>query len=114
MPIEQGAARGGEAQIEVHWKEEAYLLPSPQFIGQANLVDAAVLDRFKEEHFPECFREYADLLDWNQYWHTTLDTSDPPVLEMVRRRNTQRLLQLCRPASAQVQEQGGADLRSRT
>ncbi len=78
MPIEQGAAREGEAQIEVHWREEDYILPSPQFIGQANLVDAAVLDRFKEEHFPECFREYADLLDWNQYWHTTLDTSDPP------------------------------------
>ncbi len=78
MPIEQGAARENEAQIAVHWKEEDYILPSPQFVGQANLVDAAVLDRFKEEHFPECFREYADLLDWNQYWHTTLDTSDPP------------------------------------
>ena len=24
------------------------------------------------------FREYADLLDWDQYWHTTLDTSNPP------------------------------------
>ena len=77
MPIEQGEARGNEAQIAVHWKEEEYILPSAQFIGQANLVDAAVLDRFKEEHFPECFR-YADLLAWNQDRHTTLDTSDPP------------------------------------
>jgi acetyl-CoA synthetase len=78
MPTEEGAARENEAQIAVHWKEEDCILPSPQFIGQANLVDAAVLDRFKEAHFPECFKEYADLLDWNQYWHTTLDTSDPP------------------------------------
>ena len=77
MPMSR-SRREHEAQIEVHWKEEDYILPSPQFIGQANLVDPAVLDRFKEEHFPECFREYADLLDWNQYWHTTLDTSDPP------------------------------------
>jgi acetyl-CoA synthetase len=30
------------------------------------------------ENFPECFKEYADLLTWNQYWHTTLDTSDAP------------------------------------
>src|SRR5262249_41404942 len=28
--------------------------------------------------FPECFREYADLLTWDQYWQTTLDTSNPP------------------------------------
>src|SRR5574341_233414 len=26
----------------------------------------------------ECYKEYADLLTWYQYWHTTLDTSDPP------------------------------------
>ena len=30
------------------------------------------------ENFPDCFKEYADLLDWDQYWHTTLDTSDAP------------------------------------
>ncbi len=35
-------------------------------------------NRFSEKHFPECFREYAELLHWDQYWHTTLDTSDPP------------------------------------
>ncbi len=28
--------------------------------------------------FPECFREYADLLTWDKYWHTTLDSSNPP------------------------------------
>jgi acetyl-CoA synthetase len=35
-------------------------------------------ERFSEKNFPECFREYADLLSWDQYWHTTLDTSDAP------------------------------------
>ncbi|MBI1954980.1 MAG: acetate--CoA ligase, partial [Acidobacteria bacterium] len=67
-----------EAQIAVHWKEEEYVYPSAKFIGQANLTDPAVVERFKEENFPECYREYADMLTWDQYWHTTLDTSNPP------------------------------------
>src|SRR5450631_3775673 len=67
-----------EAQINVHWKEEQLLYASPQFISQANLVDPGVNERFSEKNFPECFREYADLLDWDQYWHTTLDTDEPP------------------------------------
>ncbi len=77
MAIERGA-NVSEAQIAVHWKEEEYLRPTAKFVGQANLVDPAVRDRFKEEHFPECFREYAELLTWDRYWHTTLDTSTPP------------------------------------
>jgi acetyl-CoA synthetase len=67
-----------EAQIAVHWKEEEYYYPSAKFIAQANAADPAILERFKEERFPECFREYADLLTWDQYWHTTLDTSNAP------------------------------------
>jgi acetyl-CoA synthetase len=67
-----------EAQIAVHWKEEEYVRPSAKFVGQANLVDPAVLERFSEKHFPECFREYAEMLHWDQYWRTTLDTSHPP------------------------------------
>ncbi len=67
-----------EAQIEVHWKEEGMVHPSPAFIAQANMTDAGIYDRFSLDNFPECFKEYADLLDWDQYWHTTLDTSDPP------------------------------------
>ena len=66
------------AQIAVHWKEEEYFQPSAKFIGQANLNDPAMVERFSEKHFPECFREYADLLDWDTYWHTTLDTNHPP------------------------------------
>ncbi|MGA3073059.1 MAG: acetate--CoA ligase [Bryobacteraceae bacterium] len=67
-----------EAQIAVHWKEEEYFQPSPKFIGQANLTDPSVMERFSENNFPECYREYADMLSWDEYWKTTLDTSDPP------------------------------------
>jgi len=67
-----------EAQIAVHWREEEYYQPSARFVGQANASDPAIFERFAEERFPECFKEYADLLDWDHYWHTTLDTSNPP------------------------------------
>jgi acetyl-CoA synthetase len=67
-----------ESQIAVHWREEEYFYPSPKFIGQANASDPAIRNRFTEDRFPECFKEYADLLTWDRYWHTTLDTSDPP------------------------------------
>ncbi len=67
-----------EAQIAVHWREEEYYYPPAKFIGQANASDPAIFERFSEEHFPECFKEYADLLSWDTYWHTTLDTSNPP------------------------------------
>jgi acetyl-CoA synthetase len=67
-----------EAQIAVHWREEELYDPPAKFIGQANAADPAVFERFSEEHFPECFKEYADLLSWDAYWHTTLDTSNPP------------------------------------
>jgi acetyl-CoA synthetase len=77
MAIERGA-EASEAQIAVHWKEEEYVRPAAKFVGQANLADPAVRERFSEEHFPECFREYADMLTWDRYWHTTLDTSRPP------------------------------------
>ena len=67
-----------EAQIAVHWKEEEYFEPPVHFIAQANLTDENVLEKFGEKNFPECFKEYADMLDWYEYWHTTLDSSNPP------------------------------------
>src|SRR3972149_5335712 len=67
-----------EAQIAVHWKEEDYYHPSAKFIAQANGSDPAIFERFSEKNFPECFKEYADLLSWDEYWHTTLDTSWRP------------------------------------
>jgi acetyl-CoA synthetase len=67
-----------EAEIAAHWREEDYVSPPAKFIGQANASDPAIFERFKETNFPECFKEYADLLTWDKYWHTTLDTSNPP------------------------------------
>ena len=67
-----------ETQIAVHWREEEYVYPPQKFIDQANAADPAIYDRFGEDHFPECFREYADLISWDAPWHTMLDTSNPP------------------------------------
>jgi acetyl-CoA synthetase len=75
---ETDSSGSSEATIAVHWREEGYFPPPPKFIGQANASDPAIRDRFAEENFPECFREYADLLSWDEYWHTTLDTSNAP------------------------------------
>src|SRR5215216_1952086 len=55
-----------ESQIAVHWREEEYVDPPREFVAQANAND------------PECFKEYADLLDWDAEWETMLDTSNPP------------------------------------
>jgi len=71
-------SESSEATIAVHWREEGYYMPPPKFIGQANASDPAIRARFSEENFPECFREYADLLHWDKYWDTTLDTSNAP------------------------------------
>jgi hypothetical protein len=71
-------AEVSEAEIAVHWQEEDYIRPPKTFIAQANLQDAAVFDRFSLDKFPECFKEYADLLDWYKSWDVTLDTSHPP------------------------------------
>ncbi|MFP4588320.1 MAG: acetate--CoA ligase [Desulfohalobiaceae bacterium] len=63
----------------VHWQEEGYYYPRPEFIGQANCTDPDIFERFSLDNFPECFKEFAELLDWDHYWHTTLDTSEAPV-----------------------------------
>ena len=53
-------------------RKSIFILP------QANLSDPDIFDRFSLDRFPDCFKEYADLLDWYQTWHTMLDTSDAP------------------------------------
>jgi acetyl-CoA synthetase len=67
-----------EAEIAVHWQEEKYYYPPQNFIDQANLTDEKVYERFKLDNFPECFNEYAELLDWYRRWDKTLDTSNAP------------------------------------
>ena len=75
---ESQEAQVSEAQIAVHWREEEYLYPPESFIAQANAADPAIYDRFSEEHFPDCFTEYADMLHWDKKWDTVLDTSNAP------------------------------------
>ena len=72
------ATQVSEAQIAVHWREEESYPPPPAFVAQANAADPAIVDRFREERFPDCFTEYADLLTWDEPWRTVLDTSNPP------------------------------------
>ncbi len=70
--------KAGGAHYDVTWQEEQYVHPPMHFVGQANCTNPNVFERFSLDNFPECFKEMADLLDWDQYWHTTLDTSDAP------------------------------------
>ena len=67
-----------QSEIAVHWQEEELIQPPPAFIAQANMADPAAFERFGPQNWPDSFREYAELLDWDQYWHTTVDTSNPP------------------------------------
>ena len=62
-----------EAQIAVHWREEGYVAPPQSFIDQANAADPAIYEQYAPDKFPECFTAYADLLHWDEPWHTTLD-----------------------------------------
>lgn len=68
----------GESQIASHWKEEEVIEPSAEFIAQANMSDPTVTQRFTPKTFPDSYREYAEMLSWDEKWHTTVDTSNPP------------------------------------
>ncbi|MGH8292874.1 MAG: acetate--CoA ligase [Gammaproteobacteria bacterium] len=67
-----------EAEIAVHWREEPLIPPPVEFIAQANVRDPAIRERFSEKHFPDCFKEYADLLTWSTPYTKVLDAGKPP------------------------------------
>jgi acetyl-CoA synthetase len=75
---EEKGVETSEAEIAVHWQEEELVYPSAKFIAQANMTDETIYDRFSLDNFPDCFKEYADLLTWYKYWDEILDTSDAP------------------------------------
>ena len=68
-----------DSQLEARLPDQNYYRPPPEFVGQANVSDPAVYDRFDE--FPEGFEEYAELLDWDERWDEVLDDSNPPFYE---------------------------------
>ncbi|MEF8831097.1 MAG: acetate--CoA ligase [Halobacteriales archaeon] len=70
---------GERDTLESRLGEQEYVRPPTQFVGQANVADPAVYDRFDD--FPEGFTEYADLLDWDERWDDVFDGSDPPFFE---------------------------------
>jgi acetyl-CoA synthetase len=67
-----------EAQIAVHWKEEEYFYPPKKFIEQANVKDPDIRERFGPDKFPDCYKEYADMLTWFEPYKKVLDTGNPP------------------------------------
>lgn len=67
-----------DRDIAVHWREEDYLEAPESFVRQANLTDPAIYEKFDLTHFPDCFVEYARLLDWTKPWDSVLDSSNPP------------------------------------
>jgi acetyl-CoA synthetase len=69
----------GDPEIEARLSEQEYFRPPTEFVGQANVSDPDVYDRFAD--FPEGFEEYAELLDWDDHWDETFDGSDPPFFE---------------------------------
>ena len=107
------SAESSEATIAVHWREEGYYQPPPKFIGQANASDPAIRDRFAEENFPECFKEYGDLLSWDHYWHTTLDTSDAPFWKWFVGGKLNASYNCVDRHLEKHRQQGGADLGAR-
>ena len=64
---EEKGVETSEAEIAVHWQEEGLVYPSAKFIAQANMTDETVYDRFSLDNFPDCFKEYADMLTWYKY-----------------------------------------------
>ncbi|MEW6690560.1 MAG: AMP-binding protein, partial [Pseudomonadota bacterium] len=67
-----------EAQIAVHWQEEATFAPPREFTAQANLRDKNVFKRFTLDKFPGYYREFGELLDWYKKWDKLFDGSKPP------------------------------------
>ncbi|QCC50109.1 acetate--CoA ligase [Halapricum salinum] len=67
------------SELEARLPDQDYYRPPPEFVGQANVSDPAIYDRF--EDFPEGFEEYAELLEWESRWDEVLDDSNPPFYE---------------------------------
>jgi len=69
-----------DVTLESRLTEQDYFRPPTEFVGQANATDPDIYERF-EENYPECFEEYAELLDWDEHWDAVLDDSNPPFYE---------------------------------
>ena len=68
-----------DSELEARLPDQDYYRPPPEFVGQANVTDRSVFDRFDD--FPEGFEEYAEMLEWESRWDEVLDDSNPPFYE---------------------------------
>ncbi|MFB6070051.1 MAG: acetate--CoA ligase [Halanaeroarchaeum sp.] len=69
-----------DGALESRLTEQEYFRPPTDFVGQANVTDTEILDRF-DENYPDAFEEYAELLDWDDRWDEVLDDGNPPFYE---------------------------------
>ena len=63
---------------QVTMEEHDFIYPRYEFVAQANVSDPDIFERMSLDKFPYYYKEFADMLEWDQYWHTMLDTSDAP------------------------------------
>ena len=70
--------KNDESQIASHWKEEELINPSEEFSKQANISNKNIKKQFSLENFPDCFKEYSDLISWDKEWDNIFDSSNPP------------------------------------
>ena len=66
-----------DTELEARLTEQEYFRPPTSFVGQANVTDPEIHDRYAE-NYPEVFEEYAELLEWDEHWDEVLDDSNPP------------------------------------
>jgi acetyl-CoA synthetase len=64
------------ATIDALLAEQEYFRPPARFVGQANVTDPSIYDRFDD--FPDGFEEYAELLTWDSRWDQVFDGTNPP------------------------------------
>jgi hypothetical protein len=63
LMAEKEAVETSEAQIAVHWQEEDLLLSVTAVHRPGQHDGQGIYERFSLDNFPNCFKEYADLLD---------------------------------------------------
>jgi len=68
-----------DSELEARLPDQDYYRPPPEFVGQANVTDPEIYDRFDD--FPAGFEEYAEMLEWDSRWEEVLDDSNPPFYE---------------------------------
>jgi hypothetical protein len=77
-------------------------------------MSESIYDRFSLDNFPNCFKEYADLLTWYEYWDEILDTSDAPCFKWFKGGKINASYNCIDRHLAKKQEQDRHSLRSRT